>query len=877
MADKLKVDVIDVEFVAGEQPTATKLTQSVAQLKVAIDRISRAIGDLYTQQSYSGSGGIYTLEDIPTMGPNLSRLLGSGGWLNPRQQGRIRQTYQVIFAGGNPSGLHERKKFFKFPFPPILFKQDGAGVDAAVGTDNWTTATPSSNKWGPSYNDVSWAITHPGSPYTDVVSAGPNQKIANASRVSSLEALTAAPQFYVDYEDGAIYLAAGLYADSGTGTSITGTAPNMTLTGAGTNIATTDIVGATITISGSTTAANDGAFTVASATATSISYTNASGVAEAFPGTWSVAEAFQIAYECDSFSDSYDGASFNIIPDVAQTTPLCTVTLVSGSTYQIVTPNAREARGRHGTAYGSVTLSNDMYPVDQTSTYSSYTTVTPANNPMGSYQITLPRFITENLSNGDVIPDGYIQIWDDTDSVILSGGAFTYVNSTTVRCAGISLTAGTTRYRLVVPGTSALSTLYHLRHGYFNHRHTGKHDTYDLTFDGHRLSHAEMIHLFDEGDNSTDSFPGFVPSSVGATRNPHPQYFHRYGYQYGNSITDTGNVDNAFLGDLILSSTSKTISIAADSYSIYFGSPVVGGSINYDQSDNAIKVSTKDFRVEQRVSSIGADAIGSVGERVLPRIFVPMGSLPVDQYILIEEIEDSNATYGNTRLYAASVHFGGYGGVIRTYNARWTGTAWSRDSSGKFAYAEVSASDEVSLYYIDATAYSSWSDAQWTSLGLVGLTQTPSFSWGAYSISADNPVLKFKNVTSGANQFVSNPDAAVAVTKNALYAKNIMKAWGRITTGGSPSILDGFGISAVAVSGTGILCTLTSTIVGPSPSVVATPVANTGTPSTVLLSVEVVSTTQVKLYAYNTAGAGANLDLSSSAIVACIMICGEVA
>jgi hypothetical protein len=75
---------------------------------------------------------------------------------------------------------------------------------------------------------------------------------------------------------------------TGTGDTISGTAPTMTLTDAGGTFTATD-VGRYITISGATTPANNGSFLIAGYTSgTVITYTNASGVAEAFTGTYSI-------------------------------------------------------------------------------------------------------------------------------------------------------------------------------------------------------------------------------------------------------------------------------------------------------------------------------------------------------------------------------------------------------------------------------------------------------------------------------------------------------------------------------------------------------------------------------------------------------------
>lgn len=82
---------------------------------------------------------------------------------------------------------------------------------------------------------------------------------------------------------------------SGTGDTIGGLAPTMTLTDAA-GLFTEALVGMNVTLTGATTPSNDGTFLVIGYTSsTVITYTNASGVAEVFPGTWGV-----VLYEVDS-------------------------------------------------------------------------------------------------------------------------------------------------------------------------------------------------------------------------------------------------------------------------------------------------------------------------------------------------------------------------------------------------------------------------------------------------------------------------------------------------------------------------------------------------------------------------------------------------
>jgi hypothetical protein len=75
---------------------------------------------------------------------------------------------------------------------------------------------------------------------------------------------------------------------SGTGDNIGGAAPAMTLSDAAGGFAPW-MVGKNITIAGATTGTNNGTFLVTSyVSPTQIGYTNGAGVAEPFPGTWSV-------------------------------------------------------------------------------------------------------------------------------------------------------------------------------------------------------------------------------------------------------------------------------------------------------------------------------------------------------------------------------------------------------------------------------------------------------------------------------------------------------------------------------------------------------------------------------------------------------------
>jgi hypothetical protein len=87
----------------------------------------------------------------------------------------------------------------------------------------------------------------------------------------------------------------GVQISTGTGDTIGGTAPDMTLTDAGASFTVQD-VGRYITIAGAPTGANDGTFLITSySSGTSIGYENAAGVAEAAPAAaWEINKPYSL-------------------------------------------------------------------------------------------------------------------------------------------------------------------------------------------------------------------------------------------------------------------------------------------------------------------------------------------------------------------------------------------------------------------------------------------------------------------------------------------------------------------------------------------------------------------------------------------------------
>jgi len=468
MPDAQKRDLVDVDFVGGEQPDAYKLTGMISQLKLGLEAAYKAIGDIYGQQTFtsSASGSSYNLSRLPMVGPNLSRILGSAGWLNPKMVGRIRVTQEITFHGSygiSYEGWTIRgRREFRLPYPPIQ-------ITSAEGVYPITTTT--------SWDATDWNVD------TDAASIMQNQQ-------ATLSAVDSTGDYYVS-EDGVITTFDPLEA----------------------------------------------------------------------------AETVVITYDFDTIPDCYDGASFNIIPDMNQPSVLCTAALVSGTSYTITLPTVGYLVG-DGTAVGQKHLGHWVHR-----SYSS----TP-NEAMLSQQLVLPSVLTDNLTSGDTIPAGFIHLYDETAEEIIDGLTFLYRSTTSVESSGVALVASSNRYRLIVAGANAAETLYHLRRGHMIHNHSGKYLASNISDDpgvwtGEKISH---VHLLDAIDVGTATKGGFTVSGAGPHRNPHPQYMHRYGYQYDEGVADgsttTGNRNNAMLGDFVIAAATGNVAIAS-TYRLYFGSP----------------------------------------------------------------------------------------------------------------------------------------------------------------------------------------------------------------------------------------------------------------------------------------------------------------
>jgi hypothetical protein len=305
-------------------------------------------------------------------------------------------------------------------------------------------------------------------------------------------------------------------------------------------------------------------------------------------------------YQTCMTPDMYDQATLNVIPDMNQTTSdgLCDVlsnsedSAIPVGEYVIRTPYLTKLARRDS-------LNNALEPGD-----SGCPPLDFATNERARLPYVLKASDGMNLSDGDMIPDQFIGLWDETNSVMVTGLTFKLSNVTAatdpdgfdsdycVIATGGTLTANAvspakgTRYRLVTVGTTITELLSYLVRRVDTHTH------------GTRQSGYPVLHTYladktippTEVSSSWSIDVRSPPSTV--LGNDHPQYLCRYGWFFG---LDGGQQDNAMLGDLFMGAvqsnyiTGSYNDNSADSRKIYFGHST-GPRLWWDNSQNRLVV-----------------------------------------------------------------------------------------------------------------------------------------------------------------------------------------------------------------------------------------------------------------------------------------------
>lgn len=193
----------------------------------------------------------------------------------------------------------------------------------------------------------------------------------------------------------------------------------------------------------------------------------------------------------------------------------------------------------------------------------------------------------------------------------------------------------------------------------------------------------------------------------------------------------------------------------------------------------------------QTQTLLGANLLNTAAEANIARVLASAQHAGVaDRVLLWDTLFDSGGR--RLRLYA-DTDTGATGipdALTITLNAYWDNTTmlWSQDDG-------VAASFRLSLKrdFVDIERQLSgslpWVEGAWLRVWRLDMAFA--------EIKERDIVHQWWNTTSN-----SNPAPLAPTVPNSLYAKNIVKAWGFITTGGGPPILqDGFGVASVAYAG----------------------------------------------------------------------------
>lgn len=148
-----------------------------------------------------------------------------------------------------------------------------------------------------------------------------------------------------------------------------------------------------------------------------------------------------VSYDYTTVTDSYSGATYNVIPDPSQGTR-CTV-ITSGSGYQIGLP-----------------------------------VVTDSGSPNYLQQLTIPVEL-DSLADQDEIPAGFMYVWDNTTNTIVEGVTFKKIggpasplNIVYAEGATLALSAGDPdRYTLITVGSQITKMIEALRDLILSHDH----------------------------------------------------------------------------------------------------------------------------------------------------------------------------------------------------------------------------------------------------------------------------------------------------------------------------------------------------------------------------------------------------------------------
>jgi hypothetical protein len=145
-----------------------------------------------------------------------------------------------------------------------------------------------------------------------------------------------------------------------------------------------------------------------------------------------------------------------------------------------------------------------------------------------------------------------------------------------------------------------------------------------------------------------------------------------------------------------------------------------------------------------------------------------------------------------------------------TVNAYWTGdlnadVAWIQDDATRKSslWRMTDTTGSMGFWYMPA-GHATWADADWKPISIhqTAAAVTDGSKTGNVNL-APNGIVQLYSPSSGNNPGDSNLTYDATPTPNTLYAKNVIKSWGRIVwpAGGPATVSDGFNIGAISQQG----------------------------------------------------------------------------
>jgi len=277
--------------------------------------------------------------------------------------------------------------------------------------------------------------------------------------------------------------------------------------------------------------------------------------------------------------------------------------------------------------------------------------------------------------------------------------------------------------------------------------------------------------------------------------------------------------------------------------------------------DRSASLEPPNLEVVGQLYNLGWGLCHDSAQALTPRITTPLLTGGWEDFVLLWEMDGANlSALGKYRIYAGVGAAAAQGWVV-THNAEWTSSGWQRDvtySSHKMHVADASLRGFV-LAGHGPSGTQPWLDNAWDSEHVIKPISRLA--------ELDDMIVKILNTTTQ-----SNPAPATAPSANALYAKNIVKAWARITTGSTPTVENGFNLSlhSPAYSGSEVWLDFNTAMADTDYAMVSTIV---GVDDNVL-ALTAMATTSFRIRAWDISTHG-QVDLSANERWISVVIIGE--